>query len=115
VKASVPEARLVAGSGDPAQLAGALGGTRREALVTAGDAGAWLFADGYGCFERQAETLPVDPDDPIDPTGGGDILFAHYLAARLLGGAPEAALRRAVAGRAERLLDPDRHRHLDPR
>lgn len=109
VKASVPEARLVVGPGDPPRLARALAGRADcESLVTAGEQGTWLFAGGHGFVDRGARSPGVDP------TGAGDICFAHYLAARLSGAAPEAALRRAVAGRSQQLRDPQRLRLLDP-
>lgn len=61
-----------------------------EVLVTLGQRGAVVFADGIAELVR---ARPVD----ADPTGAGDAFATTYLAARSRGNPPVAAARRAAA------------------
>ena len=80
-------AALAESRGDPAELAGALARCVPAVIVTAGEAGAFLAADG------QVEHLPSPKVDVVDTTGAGDA-FIGALAVRLRQG---AQLRDAVA------------------
>jgi 2-dehydro-3-deoxygluconokinase len=60
-----------------------------EIVVKDGAAPALMFSGGIG------RLFPAVPTEPVDTTGAGDSFNGSYLAARLLGDAPEAAVARA--------------------
>lgn len=60
-----------------------------EIVVKDGPSPALLFDEGYG------RLLPAVPTEAVDTTAAGDSFNGSYLAARLLGDAPEAAVTRA--------------------
>jgi sugar/nucleoside kinase (ribokinase family) len=88
--ANVDEARAILGSPpaapDPgaAHVAARFGG---EVVLKHGGAGA-VWSDG-----TRSMAVPAAPAEVVDPTGAGDAFAAGYLAARLDGATPEAALR----------------------
>jgi sugar/nucleoside kinase (ribokinase family) len=86
------EAQLITGLADPlaqAELFHRLGA--RTAIVTQGERGSVLVADG---LKLRAGTFPMPF---VDGTGGGDAFAAGYIAGLLRGGGPEDCLRVASA------------------
>ena len=63
-----------------------LGARHREAAVTLGPGGA-VWSDGLALVRRPARPVSV-----VDSTGAGDAFTAGFLAARLAGADPAAAL-----------------------
>jgi ribokinase len=81
------EASVLAGEVDPERAALALARRVPEVVVTLGAEGA-LWTDGVALTRAPA----VEADAILDTTGAGDAFAAGFLAARLSGGDPEAAL-----------------------
>lgn len=96
------EAAVLSGERDPEQAARRLAGRVPEVVVTLGPGGA-LWTDGR-CVSRLAATDL--PGAALDTTGAGDAFAAGFLAARLSGAGPEAALSAGcrLAARAVRTL-----------
>jgi ribokinase len=100
------EAAVLAGESDPERAALALAHRVPEVVVTLGAGGA-LWTDGR-VVARVAAAAPAkgggEGGGPLDTTGAGDAFAAGFLAARLAGAAPEAALDAGsrLAGRAVR-------------
>lgn len=88
---NVDEARVLTGCPDPGAAAHDLGRHYGEAVVTCGAEGA-VWSDGDSGVRARAEPLVA-----VDTTGAGDAFTAGWLAARLAGADPAAAL---VAGNA---------------
>jgi ribokinase len=80
------EATALTGEGDPERAARSLAERVPEVVVTLGADGA-LWTDGRDLCRAAAAPAAV-----IDTTGAGDAFAAGLLAARVAGGAPEAAL-----------------------
>jgi sugar/nucleoside kinase (ribokinase family) len=70
-----------------------------EVLVTLGDRGSVVFAEGM------LDRVPAVPVDATDPTGAGDGFAAAYLVARSRGAGPVDAARFAAEGVARLLRD----------
>jgi ribokinase len=86
------EAEVLTGKGDPEQAASALAELAREVVVTLGAGGA-LWTDGSDLVRAAADAEGAAPGGAaLDTTGAGDAFAAGYLAARLDGAAPDAAL-----------------------
>lgn len=85
---SAEEAGAVFGDDDPEAVASGLAG--RELVVSRGAEGASVVADGTS---HDVAALPVEV---VDAAGAGDALAGAYLAARLGGAEPGAALRHGV-------------------
>jgi 2-dehydro-3-deoxygluconokinase len=97
LKLSESEARVLAGSTEPADL-------RRlcvpEVVITRGSHGTLVVT------AESAEHIPAVPiDEPVDPTGAGDTFWVAYLVARSNGALPVEAARAASETTAA-ILDP---------
>lgn len=88
---NLDEARLLTGEDRPSDAAQALAAVYGEVVVTLGSAGA-CWTDGQRLLQVPAARVAV-----VDATGSGDAFAAGFLAARLAGDDPAAAL--AVATR----------------
>jgi ribokinase len=96
---NVEEAAVLTGKGDPEQAATALAELVAEVVVTLGAEGA-LWTDGADVAHSGADVRGA----ALDTTGAGDAFAAGFIAARLEGASPEAALTAGclLAGRAVR-------------
>jgi 2-dehydro-3-deoxygluconokinase len=92
VLVSEEESHEVFGASGPADLAASLGAT--ELVVTRGESGATVVEGGA------LHQLPTIPVETVDAAGAGDALAGAYLAARLAGADPVAALRLGIAAAA---------------
>jgi len=88
---SLEEADAIFGADSAAEVARALVPGPAEIVVTLGGDGAVAFVDGS---ELRVAALAMEI---VDATGAGDALTGVYLAERVAGASPEAALGRAVA------------------
>ncbi|HSC91279.1 MAG TPA: PfkB family carbohydrate kinase [Gaiellaceae bacterium] len=95
LKLAEEEARVLVGGTDRAALA-SLG--VREVVVTRGERGSLVLADG------EVEDVPALPVRTADPTGAGDAFAVAYLVSRGAGLRPAASARRATAVVAELLV-----------
>jgi ribokinase len=85
--ANLDEARVLAGSGTPQEVARRLASSAyREVVVKLGAAGA-IWSDGDSVVE-----VPSVRAEVIDTTGAGDAFAAGFLAIWTAGGSPEDAL-----------------------
>ena len=91
---STEEAELLLGTADLDEISTALGSGPQEVVVTAGAQGARVAA-GAAAVAVRAPAV-----DAVDAAGAGDALAGAYLAGRLGGLDPGAALRRGVAAAA---------------
>lgn len=85
------EGEALLGEREPERIAAALGGEAEELVVTSGARGAAVLAGGAW---SEVEAPPVEV---VDAAGAGDALAGCYLAERVRGSEPAAALRTAVA------------------
>jgi sugar/nucleoside kinase (ribokinase family) len=89
--ANLDEARVMAGDGEPAELATRLRTVARHAVIKLGDQGAvWACPD----LLQASPARPVPT--AVDPTGAGDAFAAGFLSAWLERGDPDVVLRKAV-------------------
>lgn len=89
---SVPDAKIILGEDDPAEIAKRIhedGVT--TVVVKLGDKGAFASSDG------ETATVPMIPTSIEDPTGAGDSFAASFLATRLKGWKLKESLRAASA------------------
>ena len=99
LKASQAEAELMTGYADPVDAAKALAGQGpREVVITLGDAGSVVFADGLA-----TRFLSIPARRAVDPTGCGDTYLAAYVALRLEEATPAAAAEFATAAASIKL------------
>jgi 2-dehydro-3-deoxygluconokinase len=91
---STEEAASLLGTASPDQIPAALGNPTGEVVVTAGDDGAVVALAG------EATAVPAPRVEAVDAAGAGDALAGAYLAARLNGLDPTAALCRGVVASA---------------
>ncbi len=71
--ANLSEAQVLAGNGEPAELATRLLDLSGQVVIKLGAAGA-VWADRTGLVHGSAHTV-----EPIDPTGAGDAFAAGFL------------------------------------
>lgn len=95
------EATVLTGKDDAAEAAKAIAARTGEAVVTEGSEGAY-WSDGQTLV--YAETIPLDTANPV---GAGDAYAAGFLAARLQGADPTAALAEAHRLGAAACVRPD--------
>ena len=99
LKTSVAEATLMTGCDDPVDAAKALAAQGpREVVITQGEAGSVVFADGS---VSRIRSIPAGT--AVDPTGCGDTYLAAYVALRLEDKAPVAAAEFAAAAASMKL------------
>jgi 2-dehydro-3-deoxygluconokinase len=91
---SAEEAELLLQTSDAEEVREALGSRPSELVVTAGPEGAAVAAGG------EVVTIRAPRVDALDAAGAGDALAGAYLAARMGGLEPRAALARGVAAAA---------------
>jgi sugar/nucleoside kinase (ribokinase family) len=92
---NLEEGSLLAGTGDPDQIAQNLLDYYQAVVLKLGAKGA-LYADAEGRRSR----VPAAQARVADTTGAGDALCAGFLSTWLAGAAPEKALRRGVGAAA---------------
>jgi sugar/nucleoside kinase (ribokinase family) len=90
--ANLDEARVMAGAGEPGELATRLRTLAQNAVIKLGDQGAI-----WACPIPRLQQIPAHPTPAvIDPTGAGDAFAAGFLHAWLLRADPDVVLRRAA-------------------
>jgi sugar/nucleoside kinase (ribokinase family) len=93
--ANLEEGRALTGMTQPEQVLAALRRYYREVTLTLGAAGALFSGPGTELLH-----CPAGPADVTDTTGAGDAFTGTFLARRLSGDEPEAALRAGLAAAA---------------
>jgi sugar/nucleoside kinase (ribokinase family) len=99
--ANLAEGQALTGAREPAEVLGRLRLHFREVALTLGADGAIFSGPGTGLLHCPAERAVV-----ADTTGAGDAFTGTFLARRLLGEAPEPALRAALAAAARVVTTP---------
>ena len=93
--ANLEEGRALTGMTQPAEVLAALRRHYREVALTLGAEGALFSGPGTELLH-----CPAGPADVTDTTGAGDAFTGTFLARRLSGDEPEAALRAGLAAAA---------------